>query len=630
MRKWLCLITLFAATPTALPQERASGTDLTRKYRLRVLLRCGAHNWLSEQFRADLCGNLGSTLQDALGGMADVEVSDLHKVAPDQWQKWWRDVDAKGLAAIETVSTDATGDKTHFLRIDFRNGHYELQSRQIDVSTGLVSPLRSEQTDDRAFVARLAGLMLAYDFGIVGTVDGQGDSVAVSFKGGALSPALNRWIKKGDVFALAKMTVAAGQERGTLEKDTLVQVLQDPVGGKAPCKVSYRQKINPLAQRGSAGFRCVKLPTSTGPLRLRILDDKGQPHAKALQIRVHSEAFQSGESAEEELVSPDSSGLFISRRPFDNMAYVRVVTGASQIARLPVAILEDRPAVALLRIDAAAEELGQLQEAKRNLLQMYNEALLVQVERLKETTGLMRSDKLDEALGHAKISRRTLEVDVERLEAQRDSLRKEIGSHPIALSECTQYGEAFTVRKSTLNRLIFDLQQAVDEKNSPERKAAELELKTLFAKGQLHESNFDIDDALAVYEQLQKKFGAQKAVADRIAKLKSEWEIKSDVHRTARDFVYKDWPLAKTAAETEAKLPKAKEALQTLKQAGDQLTLYKLRNTLPELVKRITDEVAQSASDSSEDSAKKAKLQKFGEEFDKFAQEVDAALSKKS
>lgn len=625
MKKLLCVVTFLALAVPVLAQT----PDADSRYSLRIILRCGAHNWLSDQFRDDLRGNLASTLQEALGGMANVEVIDL-KTTPDaKWEKWWRDVDVRGLTYLDSV-TDATGDKSHFLRIDYRDSRYELQTRQIDASAGLVSPLRREHTEDRAFVARLAGLMIAQDFGIVGMIQGKGDNVTVSFRGGD-SPVLPRWVKKGDVLALVRMSAGrGGAVRGSVQNDTYVQLLQDPAAGKAQCRVAYRGILNPLAQ-SSAGFRCVKLPTTSGPLRLRILDDKGQPHSKALQIRVHSEAFQKLESSEEEVLSPDKSGMFTSRRPYQNLAFVRVVTGASQIAQLPVAIFEDRPAVASLKIDAAAEELGQLQEAKRNLKQQYFDASVVQSMRQEQRKGLEAAEKYEAALKNAVVSRRTLEQDMERLTAQTESLKKEIGAHPIKLDDLAKQFDVFVQYKSILNQTIYNLEQVVTELNSPERKDQELKLRTLFAKGQSHESNFDIDEAIAVYEQIQKEFGEQKRVAERLTILKREWEIKNDAHRAAREFVYREWIKVKTVTDTEAKLPKAKDALQTLKEAGDELTLYKLRGTLPELVKLLTDEIRQlTQSENPDNEAKLMKLKQFADAFDKFVQEVYAALSKKT
>jgi hypothetical protein len=625
---WLIAAVFAAFGSIGLAQEKPADTSSGQQYKLRVLLRCGAHNWLSDQFRADLCANLASTLQAALGGMADVEVLDLKKTPDSSWEKWWRDVDTRGLTVLDSVAAP-TGDKTHFLRVDFRNGRYEIQARQIDASTGLISPLRQEVTDDRAFVGRLAGQMLAQDFGIVGMVEGSGDNVNVSFKGGNASAVLPRWIQKGDILALVYMSAPRppdNMSRGAIEPDSFVQVLQNPAGGKAPCRVVYRGRFNPLTQRGSVSFRCVKLPTVVGPLRLQILDDKGQPHAKALQIRVHSESFQTGESAEEEVLSPDK-GMFISSRPYENIAFVRVVTGASQIARMPVAIFADRPTVTMIKIDAAAEELGQLVEARRNLLHQYNEALVVQMARREETSRLASGGKFEDALKYTKVSRSTLEQDMDRLAAQRNSLQKEIGSHPLSLDECAKYDKVFVDHKSTLNLTIFNLTQVVDEMNSPERKQKELELRTMFTQAQLHESNFDIEEAIAAYEAIQKKFGDQPQVTKRLGALKPEWALKSEAQRTARDFVYKEWTKVKTAAEAEAKLPKVRESLQSLKTASDQLSLYKLRNSLPELIKRLSDEIQQVAqSENPDDAAKKAKLQKFGEEFDKFGQEVEAAI----
>jgi len=110
---------------------------------------------LGEQFRDDLRADLAGILKDALGPMADVAVVDLKKVPANDWQPLWRDAEAKGLAGLEVVP-DLNGVKTHFLRVDFGECQYELQARQRDGLTGMLSPLRRNRTPDRALVTRLA------------------------------------------------------------------------------------------------------------------------------------------------------------------------------------------------------------------------------------------------------------------------------------------------------------------------------------------------------------------------------------------------------------------------------------------------------------------------------------------
>ena len=74
--------------------------------------------------------------------------------------------------------------------------------------------VRRDRTRDRDFVAKAAALLIDQDFGLVGTFDAwpQADEtpsedkpVTVELKGAGLGVPLDRWVKKGDVFAVVQM-----------------------------------------------------------------------------------------------------------------------------------------------------------------------------------------------------------------------------------------------------------------------------------------------------------------------------------------------------------------------------------------------------------------------------------------
>ena len=73
--------------------------------------------------------------------------------------------------------------------------------------------VRRDRTRDRDFVAKAAALLIKQDFGLLGTFDswpaedepGEDKPVAVNLKGAGLGVPLDRWIKKGDVFAVVQM-----------------------------------------------------------------------------------------------------------------------------------------------------------------------------------------------------------------------------------------------------------------------------------------------------------------------------------------------------------------------------------------------------------------------------------------
>src|SRR5262249_36585899 len=147
------------------------------------------------------------------------------------------------------------------------------------------------------------------------------------------------WVHKGDVFAVYRTSArnSSGRIASFPEQRAVVQIQQEPKSGTAVGKVISRGESNPLpGSQTSVIFRCVKLPAVTGPLRLRLVDEKGQPHVRAVQIRVHSQGFQKGLSNEEEVLNPDNGGLFVSKKTYDQLAYVRVVTGANEIAKIPI------------------------------------------------------------------------------------------------------------------------------------------------------------------------------------------------------------------------------------------------------------------------------------------------------
>src|SRR5262249_11641688 len=121
-----------------------------------------------------------------------------------------RDVVQNGLQVALDGWKERNGVKTHFVLVRFTGFEYEIQARQHDGITGQASPftgqvVRVERTPDRDFVARTAALLVARDFGLVGTTDGPADAqglVKVRIMGGGLGAPLGPWVKKDEVFGL--------------------------------------------------------------------------------------------------------------------------------------------------------------------------------------------------------------------------------------------------------------------------------------------------------------------------------------------------------------------------------------------------------------------------------------------
>src|SRR5262249_26277832 len=146
--------------------------------------------------------------------------------------------------------------KLHFVLIDFVNGLYEIQARQYDGFTGLASPVvRHSSTSDRWLVARSAALLVNQDFGFNGTVPAgriTGDRVELHLKGASLGVPLDRWVRKGEVFAVTQTVQVGPQQRAFRMPFTLLQVIDAPRDGVCSCHVLYR-KTDPRAGPLPAG-----------------------------------------------------------------------------------------------------------------------------------------------------------------------------------------------------------------------------------------------------------------------------------------------------------------------------------------------------------------------------------------
>jgi hypothetical protein len=261
----LLTVLSFAVGPLS-GAHAALDPELAKPYRLQVVLDVTEHRLLTRVFLDQLLRDLRDLLQANLGDLAKVEVIDLAKETrkknrakearkvPPLFKAVQSDGLEKGLDGFREVSDV----KTHFIRLRFVNGQYQLQARQHDGATGMPSPLvRTDQTTDPGLVARKAAKLVDRDFGLVGTVMKVADgTVELAIKGGKLGVDLDRWVKVNEVFAIAHMTPALrpapvglapgdGQaERGRVQ----LQVLPPPENGH-PVGRGRRVRV-PLPQAG--------------------------------------------------------------------------------------------------------------------------------------------------------------------------------------------------------------------------------------------------------------------------------------------------------------------------------------------------------------------------------------------
>ncbi len=350
-----CFLVLLMATETH--ASAALDPETKIPYSLQVVVRFADQPQFTEHFRRELKRDLHGQLHAALGKLGTVEVIDLADSREADRPSLWKLAEAKGLQALDGFN-EIRGGKTHLLHIDFVDGRYQLQARQHDGTTGFVTPLvRAASTPDRGYVARLAGLTIGLDFGLVATLDpGGGDRVFVKAKASELG-AIDNWVKKGEVFAVVavrserRRLPAAADVKGPSKSVTvavgsrvegiLLQVTGDPQpDGRIPCRLFNRYEEG--LPRGAAGFRCIKLGTIETPLRLQLTDADGRlQKPAALQVFARRQDYPEGDREAEQTSYRD--GAFVSKETFAHIAFVRVLLGNRRIARIPIELLDDQP-----------------------------------------------------------------------------------------------------------------------------------------------------------------------------------------------------------------------------------------------------------------------------------------------
>jgi tetratricopeptide (TPR) repeat protein len=565
-----CALCLCGSSSAALDAE------VKKPYQLKVVLRIARHRLLTPVFKDQLRRQLRDSLQAEFGNLAQVEVVENHDLL--------KEIDAKGLQAALDGWKDVSPVKTHFVLIDFVDNQYEIQAGQHDGLTGLASPVRRVRLPDpagRPIVARTIGRLIERDFGLVGTIPpgSSGDVVEVAIKGSELGVRLDRWLKKGEVFAIARLESAGGgRMRAEREPAALLQVIEILPSGACRCRLFKRLKYSVTGGPGVVGYRCLKLGTITGPLRLRIVHENLVP-LSGIQVRVSPTGFRAADAVKQAVVTgPD--GLLPVRKDdyrYDHIAFVRILAVDTPIANIPVAIIDDRTIVCRVNVDEKTESLGQLNLRKRRWVGRIVDTLLVQAELSKQLAEQMGKSRHKYALDQAQVGLQALNAQLEALDSEAVTLRGAARGLPagtsLDLTDGEQRLQQLQAWKQKLRQVVADLENVLKEKNDEKQKQA----LALLGQARALEDQSEYEQAIKLYDEaLKLATSPQPKVKAHLASLRKRWEIKSKAHDDARKFIYGTWATLTTARDIQDNLGKAREAFQTCRKVNDSLSVEKL------------------------------------------------------
>jgi hypothetical protein len=595
---------------------------LQKPYELHVVLHIAEHRFLTSIFQDQVERQLRDHLQLTFGKLANVKILRTHPLLGE--------VRTRGLQQALDGWDDLSGVQTHFVLIDFVNGRYEIQARQHDGTTGLSSPVvRRDATSDRRLVARRAALLIDQDFGLVGTViPGEDDKVRVALQGGTLGVPLKRWIKSGDVFAVARITQEGDRQRATRLDWAVLQVIDESVDGVCHGRFFTRYVQNKLVQEPSIlGYRCLKLTTTRAPLRLRLLEGDNKiavPLLFGVQVHVSPSGFDAPDAIK---VAPDPDGSVKTQQPFAGIAFVQVLSGREERARFPVEIVDDRTVVCQVRANPEADAQGQLELRKDRWVRRIYDLLLADVSRVQFLNEQLRSSRED-ALATARSGLVGLKEDMASLKLERAELRKAANKARLDLNEGDQRLEQLEKHRAKLADFVGNLDRVLQEESSEQTKA----LRTLLERAGLLERQAEFDEAIKLYHRILAEKPDQPKVRAHLENLERDWKIVSDSpHQKARSFIYNTWAMKMDTASLKAELPKARDALAVCRKYGDRLTPQKfLQATLAHggaLMKRL----AVLGQRESEDNRNETRaIRQLAEELDRLHHEAAAFVHQKS
>jgi hypothetical protein len=600
------------STPTKLDPESKT------PYTWRIVLHAKPHPLLGTTFRGQVRREVIAALQPALGPLGTVEFVDLADVPKDRWDPLWRQFDERGWPALDfTGARELDGVKSHFIRLEYRDGAYRIETRQLDGFTGLPTPMvRRQETRAADAVGRITGLLLDRDFGACGTVEipeKLGEEVTVRLRGGLLD-SFDRFVSAGDVFAVVGLRksvrppgppptrTATGKlvekPKGDLppaftpvqHEFTLLRALDAPKDGGVRCKVLSGYPVALPLGRGIIGYRCLRLATVAAPLSIRLVGKGGAvQNVAAARARANDVGWKV-QPGGDDLELRD--GIFRSAKPFDHLAYVTLSVGATRSSKVPLPVLSADPVVVPFTVSDEDDKRVRFERDCLDLARRVGETRLTQAGCFEALGRLISAQRNNDALARAKAGYQSTAADDVELTELLAALRPQATISPTAtelLNACDR--QLADVRKSQteLAGRIKDLEAILVRENDPVKAAQEVQAQALSTRIKVLIERGEVDEAFVVFDQLATLVPDNADVKARRDKLKAAWATKSPEHAKAREFLIKTWPALASIPDWRDNLPTLTKSVAECKTANDKLALRKFRASLADMPVKLTD-----------------------------------------
>jgi hypothetical protein len=364
----------------------------------------------------------------------------------------------------------------------------------------------------------------------------------------------------------------------------------------------------------TVGFRCMKLGTGEGLLRLQLTDAAGTLFGpNTLQPRAGSSDFPDPLTPRQREEMTYADGVYTSRERFQNIAFVLVRSGETPVARLPVEVYPDQVAVRRVNLNPAAEP-SPVQTAAADLLDRIRSARVIQARCFEEVATLQKKDK-PKALEYGQGAASALEKEADVLRSDLDRARDRYkGEAPAGLFDpCEADLRALEAKTRELKGHLTRLKDVIAIENDPKAAALHKQIEAALLEAAAAAAAFDVDQAIVKYEEALKlaagEPGAKAEIERALTNLKTAWEPKDAEHADARKFVYEVWAKLEKPADVRDALPRARKAVAKCKAAGDKLTLGKMYAAAPQVAARYGERLKEMIAAATEDEDRQALAQ---------------------
>ena len=568
----------------------------------RIVVQTEKHPLLTTAFRDQLRRDLVAALQPAIGPLGTVDVIDLDDALAGKSDALVQDFAAKGFAALDGAR-DLTGVKTHFLRIEVRDGQYHLESRQHDGFAGLPSPVvRKQSTRAPELVGRTAGLMIERDFGLTGTLEpakADATDVTVQFRGSKLGGVdFGRYVKVGDVFALARIKKAANRPAPPPARTATGKIIAPPPSaepppalspevhnftylrvlsvdpGSARCAVIRSPNFKTTLPGGPAvmGYRCLKLSTVQSPIAVRIVSGSDGTAATTpiANVRATESSFAAKEDPKDFLDFRD--GLYRSSRPITNLACVTISLGKTKSENFPVPVLGSEPITLRFELSPEAEARAVFERSAIALSTRAADSRIAQVSAFDGIKKLIEGQKNADALSRAHAAFQAADATDKVLSEELEQLKPQGEKVPGAAALFVNVERQLKALRDSNTQLAANiklLDAVVEKEKDPSKLAGEVRAEALSARVNLALAGGEVEEAIAVLDQLATLLPNDAGIKARREKLAAEWKPKDAEHAKQRDYMLKTWPAVATIPDLQESMPKLRAAIDVCKKAGD-------------------------------------------------------------